>query len=90
MMNEKARRVRQKTQFVRTYLEEEGCSRCGFYANAAALIGTGTGRTSALKLAHDDYSWQKVKRALDASRVLCLNCQAIETHELKIARLTNV
>ena len=86
-VNEKARRVTQKVQWLRRFLEEKGCDRCGFTSDAIALAFTGTGRTNAMKLAYDDYGWQKIKRAAAAARIICLNCKAIEEYEQRLARL---
>ncbi len=84
-MNGKARRVKQKLDFSRTFAQDAGCARCGYNANAVALIFTEV-KTSPVKLSYDDYGWQAIRRAASKARVVCLNCKEIEKHEMLKAR----
>lgn len=85
MANAKSKRISQKVNWLYATLEDTGCARCGYGANGRAM--TFRGVRSPIKMAQDDLGWQAIKRQVKRARVLCLNCAAIETHELKLARL---
>jgi hypothetical protein len=82
----KARRVGRKLSYVRDVLVNRGCAYCKFNDSFAALQFQGS--HNAVKYAHDDLGWAKIKRWSEAAQVLCLNCVAIEAHDIRIARLT--
>lgn len=79
----RASRTNRKLRFVEDQYEERGCSVChqGWPAAALRTIAP-TGGRSPIRLAHDDASYDRIKRALKAQQVICLNCHAIRKRQL--------
>ena len=76
------RRRARKLRFVENEYIDRGCSFCGYRGHEAALktIAPRGGR-SPIRLAHDDASYDRIKRALKAQQVTCLNCEAVRKRE---------
>ena len=82
----KHRRVGRKVNWIRKDLLSRGCARCGYVESAAALRHVIKGKTPS-QAAYDDGGWKTIHDRAKRSRVLCLNCVAVEAFELKAARL---
>jgi hypothetical protein len=71
---------------------EQGCADCGYDKSAYALQFdhiSGVKKSSVSDLIRRDYSWKTILEEIEKCEVVCGNCHAIRTHELRPKNLTS-